>query len=789
MDSGRATPAEVLATLEEMEIACEPITADELADALGCPPEAAAEQLDALVERGDVETKPVGEDGRVWWRPPDSDAFDRERFRAIVQAVEEYAIFMLDPDGHVVTWNKGAKKSKGYGDEILGEHFSMFYTDEDVEAGVPEQNLAAAVERGRTEDEGWRVRKDGSKFWANVVITAIRDDDGTLRGFAKVTRDMTERREREEQLRRERDQTEQLLKTSPVAITVRDDERNVVLANERAQNVLGLSGQELLGDSRIDALDVYDGMGRPLDAEELPPVRVRETGDPVFDEQIAVERPDGVRRWLSVNSTPVFSPDGDLERVITTAEDVTELKTRERELETELSEIFGRISDAFYALDEEFRFTHVNEQAAELLQHSEEELLGKRLWEIFPEAAEEDAVWESFHTAVETQEPTSYQLYFDPLDFWVEANIYPSETGMSVYFRDVTERIQREQRLEESERRYRTLAENFPNGLVTLFDADRRYTVAAGEAFDYLDVSPADVEERVPREVWNDEEVADTIDDMLQSALDGSHESAEVTYAGREWILYAVPVADQDGNVSSGMTMALDITERKEREKRLERFASVISHGLRNPLEIAQIYLNMARDDGNPESFEQVEQALDRMETIIQNLLTTTREGQASDTGAVSLSAVAENAWQTVETADATLVLDEDLDGVMADDDQLQTVLENLFRNAVEHGTDDVTVRVGRLDDDSANSAAGASTDEFDTGFYVADDGPGISPENRTEVFEYGYTSGSGTGIGLAVVRDIVDVHGWDISATEAAEGGARFEIHGVRQESVESEE
>ncbi len=122
-----------------------------------------------------------------------------ERFRLLVESVRDYAIFMLDTDGIVRSWNAGAHSIKGYtADEIIGRHFSVFYTPQDREAGKPAHGLRTAIANGRTEDEGWRVRKDGSVFWADVVITAVRDRNGELIGFAKVTRDMTERRRFEE---------------------------------------------------------------------------------------------------------------------------------------------------------------------------------------------------------------------------------------------------------------------------------------------------------------------------------------------------------------------------------------------------------------------------------------------------------------------------------------------------------------------------------------------------------------------------------------------------------------
>lgn len=122
-------------------------------------------------------------------------------FQLLVEGVVDYAIFMLDPGGHIVSWNSGAERIKGYrADEILGRHFSAFYPPEDIVTDKPGRELESAIADGRLEDEGWRLRKDGTRFWANVVITALFDDTGRLRGFGKVTRDMTERRRAEQQL-------------------------------------------------------------------------------------------------------------------------------------------------------------------------------------------------------------------------------------------------------------------------------------------------------------------------------------------------------------------------------------------------------------------------------------------------------------------------------------------------------------------------------------------------------------------------------------------------------------
>ena len=142
-----------------------------------------------------------------------STSFDRNLFRLLVEAVRDYAIFMLDPDGRILSWNAGAERIKGYrAEEVIGKHFSIFYPQEEIKSGKTEKELEIARREGRYEEEGWRVRKDGSQFWANVVITALRDESGRLYGFGKVTRDVTERKRTEDALRHSMAQLQEEIK-------------------------------------------------------------------------------------------------------------------------------------------------------------------------------------------------------------------------------------------------------------------------------------------------------------------------------------------------------------------------------------------------------------------------------------------------------------------------------------------------------------------------------------------------------------------------------------------------
>lgn len=200
--------------------------------------------------------------------------------------------------------------------------------------------------------------------------------------------------------------------------------------------------------------------------------------------------------------------------------------------------------------------------------------------------------------------------------------------------------------------------------------------------------------------------------------------------------------------------------ELRRQNERLEQFAGVVSHDLRNPLSVARGWTELL--DADPENLARIQSAHDRMEAIIEDVLTLAREGDpVTETETSRLEIAVERAWDVVETESATLSVDSDVT-LDVDSDRFGRLLENLFSNAVEHTGTDVTVTVGRTD----------------TGFYVADDGPGIPPEDRERVFESGVTTAdSGTGFGLAIVATVAEAHGWTVEATESADGGARFEF------------
>ncbi|PYT66540.1 MAG: hypothetical protein DMG39_26580 [Acidobacteria bacterium] len=205
-----------------------------------------------------------------------------ERFRLLIQGVQEYGIFQLDPTGNVVSWNAGAARMMGYhAEEIIGKHFSAFYPREDMLNGKPERNLAEAARRGQAEEEGWRVRKDGLRFWANAVLTALRDAQGNLRGFAKLTRDMTERREREEALTRAKELLELRVEQRAAVLTRVNDELRVEIAErkrteeqfkETLEQLRGLAArlQSVREEERASiAREIHDELGQACTAIKM----------------------------------------------------------------------------------------------------------------------------------------------------------------------------------------------------------------------------------------------------------------------------------------------------------------------------------------------------------------------------------------------------------------------------------------------------------------------------------------------------------------------------------------
>ena len=252
-----------------------------------------------------------------------------QRFRSLVESVKDYAILMLDPQGQVSTWNPGAERIKGYKlEEIVGKHFSIFYTQEEKERCKPDKELEIAASLGQFEEEGWRVRKDGSRFWASVVISAIRDQGGKLAGFAKVTRDLTDRRNAEDALRRSEGQFRALFEFSPDAIIASDAEGRIMEINARVENMFGYQRGELLGQSIDNLVPERFRRTHPARRKEYSDsARVRPMGAGL---ELFGRRKDGTEFPADIMLGPVETGEGRI--VLSVIRDLTEKRQAEEAL-------------------------------------------------------------------------------------------------------------------------------------------------------------------------------------------------------------------------------------------------------------------------------------------------------------------------------------------------------------------------------------------------------------------------------------------------------------------------
>ena len=350
---------------------------------------------------------------------------------------------------------------------------------------------------------------------------------------------------------------------------------------------------------------------------------------------------------------------------------------------------------------------------------------------------------------------------------------------------------------------FETMVETVGVG-VAIYGADGRYRYVNGAYADLLGVDRAELVGSPVCEVAVDLDPA-RFDGYWDSFANGETRTAETEHrhSGRTVPVATVTTRHRIDGTPYNFGTVKDISERKAREReinrqneRLNSFAGVVAHDLRNPLNVAQNYLELLQDDIDREEAALVESALGRMETLIDDLLTLAREGESiSETETVSLHEAATVAWESTRSPDADLTVDDNAT-LAADRARLRQLFENLFANAVEHGS---TTPPSQAPEDAAEHGAPSSRPAADDaadhasegvsvrvgpladGFYVADDGPGIPEERHEDIFDPGNsTADDGTGFGLAIVREIAEAHGWDVRVTDAEGGGARFEVTGV---------
>ncbi|GAA0525695.1 PAS domain S-box-containing protein [Halorubrum aquaticum] len=420
---------------------------------------------------------------------------------------------------------------------------------------------------------------------------------------------------------------------------------------------------------------------------------------------------------------------------------------------------------------------YANEEFGDLTGYDRSEVIGRNCRFLQGERTDEERI-DRIRSAIDAEEPVTVELRNyrkDGTEFWNRLRIAPIYDEDDDLYRfvgfqdDVTERKRREDRLRSNSAHLEALFTDSPD-MIAVHDADGVIRNANRRLCEELGYTEAEL---VGRTVWDLDPTVDPKE--ARSFWAGLPTNEPRRFEGelerRDGSTFPIEIhlirMDIDGE-DRFVAIDRDITEQRaresellERNERLDRFASVVSHDLRNPLTVAEGRIELLREEHESEHVEEIDDALDRMRGLIEDLLVLAQDGEdALDVSRVELADLTRTCWDAIETGDATLRIETDRT-VRADREQLRQLLENLVVNAVEHGGDDVTVTIG----------------DTETGFYVADDGSGL-PATDADVFEAGYsTVEGGTGFGLHIVENVVETHDWEVTAENGPAGGARFEI------------
>ena len=736
-----------------------------------------------------------------------------ELFRIQVECVKDYAVFMLDARGNVLNWNVGAERLKGYRDEeIIGKHFSCFYSEEDRQAGKPAELLKRATEEGRVKDQGWRLRKDGSRFWADVIVTALHDEKGNLRGYSKVTHDITERKQAEEALREAERKLRMIVEHSTNLFYMHTADHVLTYMSPQSRKFFDCEPEEALvrwtdfiTDNPANRAAI-EATQRAIDTGQRQP--------PYLVECIGRK---GRKIWVEVNEAPIVE-NGKAVAVVGSLTDITDRKRAEealRESEQRFAAFMRHLPAAAWMKDLQGRYVFANVEAERIFSIPLVALYGRRDEEVFPpdtarQFRENDervlTIGGSLQTTESLRQADGIEHHSIVSKFAV-----PGPDGQPAYIAgvafDITDRRRAEEALQVSEERYRTLFESIDEGFCViemLFDendkpADYRFLEVNGAFEAQTGISNA--AGRCMREI------APTIEEFwfeIYGRVAITGESVRFQYPaealGRYFDVYAFRVSEPEKRHVA--ILFNDISERKQREKEIERlntdlavrarelaeanreleaFNYTVAHDLRNPLtaingtcQAIQARCGDMLDEQCKGYLQMAYEGTLRMNRLIEALLQFAHLARVEPKrGQVELSSLAlEVATELKLSEPQRQVTFRVADGVMVDGDAnlLRVVLDNLLGNAWKYTAmrEGAVIEFGVIEIDGESAC------------FVRDNGAGFDMKDVEKLFIPfqrlpGAEEFRGFGIGLPTVERIIRRHGGRIWAESEPGKGAIF--------------
>jgi len=704
----------------------------------------------------------------------------REEKLFIEQALDalDDVFYVLGTDGHLHRWNDRLTAVTGYSDdEIDGRHATELFPEDEHE------RITAAIEEtvttGSTVVKAELLTPDGSRVPYEFTASRLTDPDGDVTGLIGVGRDIAERIEREVQLRDNTARLEALFEDSPDLINIHDTDGNIINPNPQLSERTGYDA------SVLEEMKVWE-LDQTITPEEAHTLwESMDTGER--------RRLEGQYRCADGSTFPVevhlrrLDIDG-ADRFIAIARDITDQKDRERRLE-QSEMVFEYAQDAMFLIDvsdSEFTIRRVNPAYERATGLSAEQVAGKTPQDVLD--AETGAAIESrYQECIDQREPLKYeeQLPIDgEITTW-DTRIAPvivdgRVTQLVGATRNITDRKERERQLQQ----YKEIIET-TDDIAFVVDDDWAVDFINESITEYIDMSVGDIEgqpvgelaEQYVAERDEPSQFLDALERVFQSengSTDPERLERTLRLDGSTYTFeYQISPLIADGETTAAVVTMRDISERKRRERQLERqndrfdeLASAVSHDLQTPISTVEGRLELALQTEEMGHVAKAAEAIDRVDQLRTDLLTTLRTGEiVAETEQTDLESVLDDVWATIDPPQATSLTVEENVQIEADRDAFQRLLENLINNSIEHGSGEITIRIGALE----------------AGFYYEDDGAGIDPEHRDDVFTPGFSTkegDEGIGMGMASVRQIVLAHDWCISVEDAQFlDGVRFVI------------
>jgi len=727
-------------------------------------------------------------------------------FRIQVESVMDYAIFTLDLQGNVLNWNMGAERLKGYrSEEIIGKHFSCFYKEKDRTADAPEDELKKAVDKGRFEEECWRVRKDGSGFWADTVITPLYDDSRNLWGFSTVTHDITERKKVEEALSFSEARYRALFRDNPTMIFTLDTEGTILTANPFAESQLGYALDEL---ERHSVLKLFHEDDRAAVVQQLQ--MCLNNPDEVHRWQFRKIRKDGTLLWVDEIAQAVNSLDGAL-TVLVVCQDVTERKEAEEEREqllVKLDAVLNSITEGVVISDLQGEILTMNPAALSLHGYASVEEVKKHLHQF--QAVFEVSFLDGRPVPLEQwpmarvlrgERFTDYELLVRRKDSGIlriwSYNGAPARTKAGdlvlcvITLRDITGRKRAEDGLRKSEMKLSKIFHSVPVliGITTV--AEGRCIDINEKGLQTLGYRRDEVIGRTTLElgIWASQAAREQAIGIL--IKDGTVRDLEIDFRGKSGQTFtgvlSAELIEFDGEQYM-LSVINDITGRKQMEEEivrlnadLEAFNYTVAHDLRQPLNLINLYCQtiemLCGDLLSDECLGYVKGTYNtslRMDNLIETLLNFSRLARVEPRReTVDLSAMAQEVAEVLKQTEPGRRVDIEIaDGISADCDAslLRAVMENLLSNAWKYTDmkEQAVIEFGVMEID------GVAT------YFVRDNGAGFNMEDADKLFtpfkRLPETERQrGFGIGLSTVERIIGRHGGRVWAEGAPGKGACF--------------